>query len=133
VSHKGTVDAAKDATAKGAKTAGGAITSVAKKLKMPLIAAGTGAAGLAAGVALSQKKGRGASSISLPSRSGTERAAKGLGEGAKNIGTLAERIGQVAEQVRVASEAVGEGSRKSRSPIEVVLEGLTSRGQSKAG
>jgi hypothetical protein len=48
---------------------------------------------------------------------------------------LAERTGKVAEQVRVASEAIGEGSapRKSKSAIEVVLEGLTSRRQSRAG
>ena len=54
---------------------------------------------------------------------------KSLGEAAKNIGMLAERTGKVAEKVGVASEAIGEDSapRKSKSAIEVVLEGLTSR------
>ena len=132
--QKGALDAAKDATTKGAKTAGGAVTSTAKKLKIPLIATGTGLAGVAAGVALTQKN-KGISGIHLPSR-GTRRATtKGLGEAAKNIGMLAERTGKVAQQVRVASEAIGEGSapRKSKSAIEVVLEGLTSRRQSRAG
>jgi hypothetical protein len=132
--QKGALDAAKDATTKGAKTAGDAVTSTAKKLKTPLIATGTGLAGVAAGVALTQKN-KGISGIHLPSR-GTRRATtKGLGEAAKNIGMLAERTGKVAQQVRVASEAIGEGGapRKSRSPIEVVLEGLTSRRQSRAG
>jgi hypothetical protein len=48
---------------------------------------------------------------------------------------LAERTGKVAEQVRVASEAIGQDSApgKSKSAIEVVLEGLTSRRQSRAG
>jgi hypothetical protein len=48
---------------------------------------------------------------------------------------LAERTGKVAEQVRVASEAIGEdrAPRKSKSAIEVVLEGLTSRSQSRSG
>jgi hypothetical protein len=132
--QKGALDAAKDATTKGAKTAGDAVTSTAKKLKTPLIATGTGLAGVAAGVALTQKN-KGISGIHLPSR-GTRRATtKGLGEAAKNIGMLAERTGKVAQQVRVASEAIGEGGapRKSKSAIEVVLEGLTSRRQSRAG
>jgi hypothetical protein len=133
--QKGTVDAAKDATTKGANAAGTAVTSAAKKLKTPLIATGTGLAGVAAGVALTRKKNKGISGIHLPSR-GTRRAtSKGLGEAAKNIGMLAERTGKVAQQVRVASEAIGEGSapRESKSAIEVVLEGLTSRRQSSAG
>ena len=133
--RKGALDAAKDATTKGANVAGNAVTSAAKKLKTPLIATGTGLAGVAAGVALTRKKNKGISGIHLPSR-GTGRATtKGLGEAAKNIGMLAERTGKVAQQVRVASEAIGEGSapRKSRSAIEVVLEGLTSRRQSRAG
>jgi hypothetical protein len=132
--QKGALDAAKDATTKGAKTAGDAVTSTAKKLKTPLIATGTALAGVAAGVALTQKN-KGISGIHLPSR-GTRRATtKGLGEAAKNIGMLAERTGKVAQQVRVASEAIGEGGapRKSKSAIEVVLEGLTSRRQSRAG
>jgi hypothetical protein len=132
--QKGALDAAKDATTKGAKAAGNAVTSTAKKLKTPLIATGTGLAGVAAGVALTQKN-KGISGIHLPNR-GTRRATtKGLGEAAKNVGMLAERTGKVAQQVRVASEAIGEGSapRKSKSAIEVVLEGLTSRRQSRAG
>jgi hypothetical protein len=131
---KGTVEAAKDATTKGANAAGNAVTSTAKKLKTPLIAMGTGLAGVAAGVALTRTKNKGISGIHLPSR-GTGRATtKGLGEAAKNIGMLAERTGKVAQQVRVASEAIGEGSApRSKSAIEVVLEGLTSRRQSKAG
>ena len=98
---------------------------MAKKLKTPAIAMGTGLAGVAAGIALTRKKNK--KSFGLPT--------KGLGDAAKNIGALAERTGKVAEQVRVASEAIGQDSapRKSKSAIEVVLEGLTSRSQSRAG
>jgi hypothetical protein len=133
--QKGALDAAKDVTTKGANAAGSAVTSTAKKLKTPLIATGTGLAGVAAGVALTWNKNKGISGIHLPSR-GTRRATtKGLGEAAKSIGVLAERTGKVAQQVRVASEAIDQGSapRKSRSPIEVVLEGLTNRRHSRAG
>jgi hypothetical protein len=133
---EGAVEAAKDATAKGAKTAGSTITSAAKKLKTPMIATGTGLAGVAAGVVLARNKNKRVFGIPLPSRRGSTRATtKSLGDAAKNIGALAERTGKVAEQVRVASEAIDEdsGPRKSKSAIEVVLEGLTSRSQSRAG
>jgi hypothetical protein len=133
---KGTVDAAKDATVKGANTAGNVVASAAKKLKIPAIAAGTGLAGVAAGIALTRNKNKRVFGIPLPSRRGSRRAtAKSLGDAAKNLGALAERTGKVAEQVRVASEAIGEDSapRKSKSAIEVVLEGLTSRSYSRAG
>ena len=133
---KGAVEAAKDATTKGANTAGNAVVSTAKKLKTPAIAAGTGLAGLAAGIALARNKNKKVFGIRMPSRRGTGRATtKSLGDAAKNIGALAERTGKVAQQVRVASEAIGEdsGPRKSKSAIEVVLEGLTSRSQSRAG
>ncbi len=133
--QKGALDAAKDATTKGTNAAGNAVTSAAKKLKTPLIATGTGLAGIAAGIAVTRTKSKGISGISLPSR-GTRRATtKGLGEAAKSIGLLAERTGKVAQQVRVASEAIGEGSepRKSKSALEVALEGLTSRRHSRAG
>ena len=133
--QKGALDAAKDATTKGANAAGSAVTSAAEKLKTPLIATGTGLAGVAAGIALTRKKSKGISGINLPSR-GTRRATmKGLGEAAKNIGKLAEQTGKVSQQVRVASDAIGEGSapRKPKSAVEVILEGLTSRRQSRAG
>jgi hypothetical protein len=129
---KGAVDAAKDATAKGAKTAGNAAASATKKLKTPAIAAGTGLVGVAAGIALTRNSKKRVLGVPLPNRRGTT---KGLADTAKNIGALAERTGKVAEQVRVASEAIGEdkGPRKSKSAIEVVLEALTSRSGSRAG
>jgi hypothetical protein len=133
---KGTVDAAKDATVKGANTAGNTVASAAKRLKTPAIAAGTGLAGVAAGIALARgNKDKKVFGVSLPSRGSKRATRKNLAGAAKNIGALAERTGKVAEQVRVASEAIGEdrGPRKSKSAIEVVLEGLTSRSQSRAG
>ena len=98
------------------------VGSTAKQLRTPLIAAGTGLAGIAAGAALGRSRSKG-------------RGTKKLGEVAKSIGMAAERAGKVAQQVRVASEAIsdGDGSRRPKSPIEVVLEGLTSRRRSRAG
>jgi hypothetical protein len=107
-----------------------AVSSAAKQLKTPLIAAGTGLAGVAAGAALTRRS-KGRSGLHLPGRGAT----KSLGEAAKSIGVLAERTGKVAQQVRIVSEALSEGgaSGRPKSAIEVVLEGLTSRRQSRAG
>ena len=62
----------------------------------------------------------------MPSKSVAKATSKNLAEVAKNVGSVAERTGKVAEQVRVASEAVASNGGR-RSPIEVVLQGLTNR------
>ena len=98
--------------------------STAKKLRTPAIAAGAGLAGLAGGIALTRSRQRKVLGVPLPGRGTT----KNLAGAAKNIGALAEQAGHVAEQARVAGEALG-GNEARRSPIEVVLEGLTRRSQ----
>jgi hypothetical protein len=115
---KGTVAEARDA-----------VGSAAKKLKTPALAAGAGLAGLAGGVALTRDRHRKVLGVPLPSQRTARVTSKNLAEAAKNAGALAERTGQVAEQVRVASEALSQKGARRRSPIEVVLEGLTRRSQ----
>jgi hypothetical protein len=118
---------------KGANAAGNAVTSAARKLKTPAIAAGAGLAGVAGGIALARGSRKKLLGVSLPNGRTARSASKNLGNVAKNLGAFAERTGRVAEQVRVASEAIGESNTRSKSPVEVVLEGLTSRSQSRAG
>ena len=123
-SSKGTVEKAKDTSVKAATGAGNAVGSTAKKLRTPAMVAGAGLAGLAGGIALTRSRQRKVLGIPLPGR----RTTKNFAGAAKNIGALAERTGHVAERVRVASEALGSNEVR-RSPIEVVLEGLTRRSQ----
>jgi hypothetical protein len=126
------VDAAKDATVKGANTAGTAVTSAAKKLKTPAIAAGAGLAGVAGGIALSRGRHKKILGVSLPNGGTARVTSKNLAHAAKNLGAFAERTGKVAEQARVVSEAIGENGTRGKSPVEVVLEGLTSRSRSRS-
>jgi hypothetical protein len=133
-SNSGPIAAAKEATVDGAKTVGSAVTSAAKRFKTPAIAAGVGLAGLGGGIAL----GRGTRKTS-PSRllplpgSGRGSTSKKLSEAVKNVGAAAEQTGQIAERVRLVSEAIGgDQTAPRRSPIEVVLEGLTRRSASAA-
>jgi hypothetical protein len=87
-----------------------------------------GLVGLAGGIALGRGKGKKSLGVPLRRRSPAQAAAKKLSGAAKNVGAAAEQTGQIAERVRLVSEAIGEkNTAPRRSPIEVVLEGLTRR------
>ena len=125
---------AKEATVEGASSAGNAIASNASRLKFPAIAAGVGLAGLASGIALASDRRHKKFGAHLPSRMRVHRGSINFKDAAKEVSTLAERTGQVAaqtgriaERVQVASEAISQNGASRRSPIEVVLEGLTNR------
>ena len=129
-SSGGPIGAAKDTTVDGAKSVGNAVTSAAKQFKTPAIAAGVGLAGLAGGIALGRGKSKSSLPVPLPG-SAKRSASKRLSERVKNVGAAAEQTGQIAERVRRVSEAIGgEQTAPRRSPIEVVLEGLTRRSAS---
>jgi hypothetical protein len=125
---KGAIGTAKDTTINGAKTAGNAVASAAQQFKGPAIAAGVGLAGLAGGVALGRAKDKKSLGISLRGRGAAKETSKKLSSAVKDVGAVADRTGQIAERVRLASEAIaGKQTAPRRSPIEVVLEGLTRR------
>jgi len=98
-------------------------SSLASKLKTPAIAGGAAVAGLAGGLALAK---RGSSTkvfgVRMPSAQATS---QNLVDAAKQIGSFGERVGELANEVRMVREGVAHSHR--RSPVEVVLEGLTSR------
>jgi hypothetical protein len=57
---------------------------------------------------------------------GTARpASENLAEVARQIGSFGEQVGLLANEIRVIREGVTQS--RARSPIEVVLQGLTSR------
>jgi hypothetical protein len=123
----------KGASRATASRATNAVTAAAKKFKTPAIAAGAGLAGVAGGIALTRGKDRKVLGVSLPNRGTARATSKNLTDAAKNVGAFAGRTAQVAERVRVVSEAIGENGARRKSPIEVVLEGLTSRSQRGSG
>ena len=86
-------------------------SSIASKLRTPAIAGGAVVVGLAGGIALGRR--------------GSHSASANLAEAAKQIGHFGEKVGDLATEVRIVREGVAHSPR--RSPIEVVLEGLTSR------
>ena len=92
---------------------GSANESFASKLKIPAIATTAAAAGLVGGL--------------LAGRSSKKPASQNLAEAAKQIGSFGERVGELASEIRTVREGVAGARNPKRSPIEVVLQGLTSR------
>ena len=112
---------------KASNRSNGGAPSTESKLKTPAIAAGTAAVGLVGGLALagrgSKKKVLG---VPVPSRSAAATTSKHLADAAKQLGSFGERAGVLATKIRLVREGVA--NTPGRSPIEVVLQGLTSRG-----
>ncbi len=113
--------AALEAVEETAKDAGGAVGRAASKAKVPLMAGGAALAGAAGGIALGTHQAH--------RKNGLEGvSSKDLAKAAKKVGNVGAQVGEVALEVRRAREANNGNGRAHRSPIEVVLEGLTSRG-----
>jgi hypothetical protein len=101
------------------------LESFAAKARTPAIASGAALAGLVGGIALSRRN-PGKKVLGVRLGTGTARSASAsLAEAAKDIGAFGEHVGELANEVRIVREGVSD--RHGRSPIEVVLEGLTTR------
>jgi hypothetical protein len=87
----------------------------ASRAKLPLIAGTAALAGAAGGAALGARQARRHSK--LDSRT--------LAKAAKEVGGFGTQLGQLASELRQSREGADGGTH--RSPIEVVLEGLTAR------
>ena len=101
-----------------AKDAGGTVGRAVSKAKVPLMAGGAALAGAAGGIALGARQAhrhRGIAGIDSDD----------LAKAAKKVGNVGLQVGELAYEARRAREA---SNGKHRSPIEVVLQGLTSRG-----
>jgi hypothetical protein len=110
--------AAGEAVEETAKDAGRAVGRAAGRAKVPLVAGGAALAGAAGGIALASRHGRHHRFGGLSSED--------LAKAARKAGDLGAQVGEIAYEVKRAREATN-GNGHHRSPIEVVLQGLTSR------
>jgi hypothetical protein len=133
------VDAARNAVEETAKHAGHSVGDAAStvgraasKARTPLLASGAAIAGVAGGIALGTRQTR--RSKLLQRRPKVKIGPKvkidshDLAKAAKEVGQFGVDVGQLASELRRNREAAD--GMKRRSPIEVVLQGLTSRGNS---
>jgi hypothetical protein len=104
----------------------GKATSAVGKAKVPLLAGGAALAGAAGGLALGARgarRGRGITKA-IPRRPQMKVRSKDLASAAKDVGSFGAQLGHLATELQRARES---GNGKHRSPVEVVLEGLTAR------
>ena len=146
----GRLDSVKDALGSGVQSTGGALGSAgsslgtaAQKAKGPALAGGAALAGLAGGLVLASRGGgpRRVMGVAIP---GTRKpllkikgpavtiknprakgATKDLLRAAGEIGSAGRQVGELVTEVQRVRGELDHGRR--RSPVEVVLEGLTSR------
>jgi len=114
------------------------IATAARRAKGPMLAAGATAAGLAGGLVLGSRakpKRRGVAALLAPQRkilgvpvqrrSGVVRTAKALGQVARELSSATNQVSATTDEVRQVREELEKTTR--RSPIEVLLDGLTHR------
>lgn len=111
------LDSTRHAVEEKAKDAGQAVGNAASKAKMPLLAGGAALAGAAGGLALGSRRSSRRPRVKVSS--------KDLARAARDVGGFGAQVGRLASELQQTREAAGNG--KYRSPVEVVLEGLTSR------
>ena len=133
---KGQVKTARDVASNGVQTAGHAVGTAASKAKGPAIAGGAAIAGLVGGMTIAARGGRRRVlgvpvpgtrrpliKVKRPTRVNTTRD---LVKAAGRMGNAGRQMAELATEVRLAREQMDTNGRR-RSPVEVVLDGLTSR------
>ncbi len=109
-------DKATSAVGDTAAKATTAVGSAAGKAKVPLIAGGAALAGTAGGIVLGAHQAR-----------RHRHRGRTLAKAAKGAGSLGAQVGHLAYELQRNREAINSNGSKHRSPVEVVLEGLTAR------
>ena len=141
----GRIKAARQAVESTTKGAGQTVSKVASKAKTPLLASGAALAGAAGGMALGAMRSRHSHShkllgvkmpqpknshkllgVKMPQPKRVKVRSRDVAKAAKEVGSFGQQVGALATELRHAREESGNGS-KHRSPVEVVLDGLTAR------
>lgn len=111
--------------------AGKSVGRAVKKARVPLLAGGAVIAGAAGGAALASRQShRHRGFTNGIAHSVRKIDADDVARAAKRVGDATARAGQFAadfQRARESSNGAGNGNGKHRSPIEVVLQGLTTR------
>ena len=94
----------------------------------PALAASAGFAGLVGGLAIAHRTTRKRiHGVPMPNGGAAHAVSKNLAEVAKDVGSFGEGMGSLAAEVRRVREGIAMAGEPKRSPIEVVLQGLTRR------
>jgi hypothetical protein len=114
--------------------AGRSVGRAARKARTPLLAGSAALAGAAGGIALGARAGHKTGKLAMPHRPKIKVGPKikvnsrDLAKATKDVGEFGVQVGQLASELRRTRESAKANGTKHRSPIEVVLQSLTSRG-----
>lgn len=119
-------DVVRHAVGDKAKSAGKAVGKAASKARVPLVAGGAAIAGAAGGMALAASKQSHKSGLgkAVARRPKIKVTSKDVAKAAKEVGNFSAQVGELADELQRARETA---DGKHRSPVEVVLQGLTAR------
>jgi len=122
----------KSHSSNGASASNGAgpmrtVGKVASKAKVPLVAGGAALVGAAGGMALASTKQARKSGVAkaLTRRPKIKVKSGDVAKAAQEVGNFGAQVGELATELQRARESAD--GKKHRSPIEVVLQGLTAR------
>jgi hypothetical protein len=121
-----------------AKSAGQGVGKVASKAKVPLVAGGAAIAGAGGAMALAaaskggRKKGMKNLKAAMPKKPKVSKPkvkirSQDVAKAAKEVGKVSAQVGEIANGIQRAQDSSSNGDAKHRSPVEVVLQGLTAR------
>jgi hypothetical protein len=99
----------------------------ASKAKVPLLAGGAALVGAAGGLVMGNRHGRhsGRLAKALPQKPQIKVDSRDVAKAAKEVGNFGAQVGHLASELKRARETAN--GNKHRSPVEVVLDGLTHR------
>lgn len=121
-SKSSNVNAVRNAVGDAGNTVGKAVS----KAKVPLVAGGAALVGTAGGLALAASKQSRKSRLgrAMTRRPKVKIDSKDVARAAKEVGNFSAQVGELANELQRARESA---NGRRRSPVEVVLQGLTAR------
>jgi hypothetical protein len=126
----GAIESAREAVGDAGQKAGKAATEAASKAKVPLIAGGAALVGAAGGFALNAARSNGSKvlGVKMP-KARVKVSSKDLVKAADRVASAGEQIGRVSTGIRElqGTSDADHGNGLHRSPIEVLIQGLTRR------
>ncbi|MFL5897138.1 MAG: hypothetical protein ACJ76D_01535 [Solirubrobacterales bacterium] len=104
-----------------------AVGEAAGRATVPLVAGGAAIAGAAGGLALATAKQGRRKGIKAAMPRAPKVTSGNVAKAAKEVGNFSAQVGALATELQRARESANGADAKRRSPIEVVLQGLTAR------
>lgn len=123
------VNSVRETVGDAGQKAGHATAKAASKAKIPLIAGGAALVGAAGGIAVTAARSKGSKvlGVQMP-RTKVKIRTKDLARTADRVAGVGEQIGRLSTGIReLQRPGESNGNGQQRSPIEVLVQGLTRR------